>query len=100
MKEKTYKTVSLLFGAATLIIVACCLDNKCRKQKEHITYLESRLSDTSKRLSLYRQATFQTEWINLDAAQVFESTSAFRELVNKMDEETIFVQDTTWEESL
>ena len=74
------------------------LDKENRELKERLVRLERKATDTEQRLHGYREALVQTEWTDLKAAEIFETTEAYRRLVSEMDEETMFSNDTTIEE--
>ena len=74
------------------------LDGENKKLKQRVAKLESEHIDAEQRLHLYREALAQTEITDLKAAEVFETTEAYRHLISEMDEHEQFANDTTIEE--
>ena len=74
------------------------LDSENKELKQRVVKLESEHIDAEQRLHLYREALAQTEITDLKAAEVFETTEAYRHLISEMDEHREFANDTTIEE--
>ena len=87
-----------LFAAAWTVSGICELQIENSQLKDRIDRLESMCIDSEQRLHLYRAALSQTEVTDLKAAEVFETTEAYRHLISEMDEHEQFANDTTIEE--
>ena len=90
---------AIIFLAGALLVNGIFdLDGENKKLKQRVVKLESEHIDTEQRLHLYRAALAQTEITDLKAAEVFETTEAYRHLISEMDEHKEFANDTTIEE--
>ena len=90
---------AIIFLAGALLVNGILdLDGENKKLKQRVAKLESEHIDTEQRLHLYREALAQTEITDLKAAEVFETTEAYRHLISEMDEHKEFANDTTIEE--
>lgn len=90
---------AIIFLAGALLVNGILdLDGENKKLKQRVVKLESEHIDTEQRLHLYREALAQTEITDLKAAEVFETTEAYRHLISEMDEHKEFANDTTIEE--
>lgn len=90
--------VIIFLAGALLVNGILDLDSENKELKQRVVKLESEHIDAEQRLHLYREALAQTEITDLKAAEVFETTEAYRHLVSEMDEHKEFANDTTIEE--
>ena len=98
MKQFATICVVVFFAAAWIVSGICELSFENNQLKDRIDRLESMHIDAEQRLHLYRAALAQTEITDLKAAEVFETTEAYRHLISEMDEHKEFANDTTIEE--
>ena len=98
MKQFAIICVVAFFAAAWAVSGICELQIENGQLKDRLDRLESMCIDSEQRLHLYRVALSQTEITDLKAAEVFETTEAYRHLINEMDEHEQFANDTTIEE--
>lgn len=98
MKQFATICVVAFFAAAWAVSGICELQIENGQLKDRLDSLESMCIDSEQRLHLYRAALSQTEVTDLKAAEVFETTEAYRRLINEMDEHEQFANDTTIEE--
>ena len=98
MKQFAIICVVAFFAVAWAVGGICELQIENGRLKDRLDRLESMCIDSEQRLHLYRAALSQTEITDLKAAEVFETTEAYRHLVSEMDEYKEFANDTTIEE--